>query len=102
MLNWSDLNIEGFAIGLLAFIIIGLFHPIVIKVEYHFGKKVWPVFLFSGIVFAILSLFFENKFVSVIFGVLGFALFWSTLELFKQHQRVLKGQAKKNPHRSYN
>ena len=101
MLNWPDLNLEGFAIGVLAFIIIGIFHPVVIKVEYHFGKKVWPVFLFLCLVFAIISLFFVNKFVSVILGVLGFALFWSTLELFKQHHRVLKGQAKKNPNRTY-
>ncbi len=102
MLNWADLNLEGFAIGLLAFIIIGVFHPVVIKVEYRFGKKAWPLFLFSGVAFAVISLFFGNKFVSVIFGVLGFALFWSTLELFKQHQRVLNGQAKKNPNRTYN
>src|SRR6056297_3529938 len=101
MWSWSDFNLEGFAIGLLAFIIIGVFHPVVIKVEYHFGKKAWPVFLFSGVAFAVISLFFENKFVSVFLGVLGFALFWSTLEIFKQHQRVLKGQAKKNPNRTY-
>ncbi|MCF8335162.1 MAG: DUF4491 family protein [Bacteroidales bacterium] len=101
MLNWSDLNVEGFAIGLLAFVIIGVFHPVVIKVEYHFGKKAWPVFLFSGVVLTIVSLFSENTFLSVIFGVTGFALFWSTFELFQQHKRVLKGQAKKNPNRSY-
>lgn len=101
MLNWSNFNLEGIAIGFMAFVIIGIFHPVVIKVEYHFGKKVWPVFLFSGIIFSVVSLFFKNDFVSVILGVLGFALFWSTLELFKQHQRVLKGQAKKNPNRRY-
>nr|WP_197272504.1 DUF4491 family protein [Methanobrevibacter arboriphilus] len=30
---------EGIIIGLSAFIIIGIFHPIVIKGEYYIGKK---------------------------------------------------------------
>jgi hypothetical protein len=101
MFNWDLLNIEGLVIGLLAFIIIGVFHPVVIKVEYHFGKKAWPAFLFPGLIFTAGSLFFEDNYLSVILGVIGFALFWSTLEIFKQHQRVLKGQAKKNPKRKY-
>jgi len=46
-------------------------------------------------------LFFQTRIASVLLGVLGFALLWSTIELFKQHERVLKGQAKRNPKRNY-
>ncbi len=95
------INYEGFLVGLFAFLIIGIFHPVVIRVEYHYGKGVWPFFLVSGIVSATASLFIAQRFISVLLGVLGFALIWSTLELFKQHQRVLKGQAKRNPRRNY-
>jgi len=94
-------NLEGFLVGLIAFLLIGVFHPVVIRVEYHYGKKVWPFFLITGVVALLTSLFLEQRMFSVILGVLGFALFWSTLELFKQHERVLKGQARKNPNRKY-
>ena len=40
MLNWS-----GILIGLTSFIVIGVFHPVVIKCEYYFSDRVWPVFL---------------------------------------------------------
>ncbi len=36
---------EGIVIGVFTFVVIGVFHPIVIKGEYHFGTKIWPVFL---------------------------------------------------------
>jgi|TARA_B110000263_G_scaffold26326_1_gene20139 hypothetical protein len=34
------MHFEGVAIGLLVFVIIGVFHPMVIKTEYYYGKKV--------------------------------------------------------------
>lgn len=39
-MNWG-----GILLGTASFVIIGLFHPIVIWAEYHFGKGCWPVFL---------------------------------------------------------
>ncbi len=39
------MHIDGLLIGLLAFLIIGVLHPVVIKGEYYFGIKIWPVFL---------------------------------------------------------
>jgi hypothetical protein len=95
------IHLEGLLIGLAAFVLIGLFHPVVIRVEYHFGKKVWPLFLFTGLAAIAGSLFPDQRIPSVLLGVLGFALIWSTIELFKQHERVLKGQAQKNPKRKY-
>jgi hypothetical protein len=91
---------EGFLIGIAAFIIIGTFHPLVIKLEYYFGKRVWWMLLVPGIVFIIVSMFFNNI-LSILFGVIGAGLLWSTLEIFWQHERALKGQCKRNPKRKY-
>lgn len=43
------INIESFygiGIGLISFLVIGIFHPIVIKAEYHIGLACWPVLYF--------------------------------------------------------
>lgn len=93
-------GIEGFLVGIAAFVIIGSFHPLVIKLEYYFGKRVWWILLIPGILFLIVSLFL-NSILSIVFGVIGAGLLWSTLEIFWQHNRVLKGQSKKNPNREY-
>ena len=35
------MNYVGILIGLATFLIIGLFHPLVIKGEYYFGTRCW-------------------------------------------------------------
>ena len=91
------MNFQGIIIGLGAFLIIGLLHPVVIKVEYHFGKKAWPVFLVLGILCNVLSLFAQNIVATVLLAVLGFSLFWSIGELFHQEKRVERGWFPRNP-----
>lgn len=71
--------------------VIGIFHPIVIKTEYHFGVKVWWVFLLLGLVALALSLVEHNTILSTLLGVLAFSSFWSIKELFEQRERVRKG-----------
>lgn len=93
-MNWM-----GIAIGLCAFLIIGIFHPIVIKGEYYFTKKVWPVFLVVGIILLIISLKIHNQFFSALLGVTGFASLWSIIEIFEQEERVEKGWFPRNPNR---
>lgn len=93
------MNFFGILIGLVAFLIIGIFHPIVIKTEYYFGKKVWPVFLIVGIFCLLLSIFINDKIVSAIIGILGFSSLWSIHELIEQEERVNKGWFPKNPRR---
>lgn len=93
------MNFLGILIGLVAFLIIGIFHPIVIKTEYYFGKKVWPVFLIVGIICLLLSIFINDKIVSAIIGILGFSSLWSIHELIEQEERVNKGWFPKNPRR---
>lgn len=93
-MNWS-----GIAIGLATFLIIGLFHPIVIKAEYHLGKGCWWVFLVAGLIFAAVSLLLDSIVWSTLCGVVAFSCFWSILELFEQEKRVNKGWFPKKPGR---
>ncbi len=87
----------GVLLGLISFLVIGLFHPVVIKCEYHFSYKVWPVFLFAGAALLIASLFTANTFVSAVLGVVGVTFLWSIIELFHQRRRVEKGWFPANP-----
>ena len=93
------MNFTGLIIGIATFLIIGLFHPIVIKAEYYLGTKCWWMFALAGIIFIVLSILIENIILSTILGVFGFSSFWSILELFEQKKRVEKGWFPKNPKR---
>lgn len=93
------MNFQGLIIGAAAFLIIGLFHPIVIKSEYYVGKKVWPVFLAAGIILLILSTLVNNTIISSIIGITGFTSLWSIHELIEQEERVKKGWFPKNPNK---
>jgi len=94
------MNFIGILVGLGTFVIIGVFHPIVTKTEYHLGKKMWPLFLAGGIVFCAASLFLANPILSSLLAVLGFTSFWSIKELYEQEQRVKKGWFPANPKRN--
>ncbi|GAU78655.1 DUF4491 family protein [Fusibacter sp. 3D3] len=85
------MNFQGIIIGLTTFLIIGIFHPIVIKTEYYFGKKVWPIFLVVGFLCLVVTLFISDFLISAIVGVLGFSSLWSIHELIEQEERVKKG-----------
>ena len=91
----------GLGIGLISFLIIGLFHPIVVKAEYYWGTKSWWIFLFVGIIAATASVFVNNLFLSAILGVLAFSSFWTIKEVFEQEERVKKGWFPRNPKRKY-
>ncbi len=93
------MQFNGLIMGISVFLIIGIFHPIVIKAEYYFTKKIWPAFLIMGIIFSVVSLFCKNDMVSILLGTLGFTCFWSIKELFEQEERVKKGWFPKNPNR---
>lgn len=85
------MNYTGLVVGVVSFLIIGLFHPLVIKAEYHLGVKSWWIFLILGIISSALSLFLENEIVSILLGILAFSSFWSIGEIFEQKKRVEKG-----------
>ena len=94
------LNGSGILIGLASFLLIGLFHPIVIKCEYYFSDRVWPVFLAGGLAFCAASLFVERPLLSSILGVAGFTSLWSIHELKQQTKRVERGWFPRNPKRA--
>jgi branched-subunit amino acid transport protein AzlD len=89
----------GLYAGVISLLVIGVFHPVVIKSEYYFGKRIWPLFLVVGIVLGAGSFFMENVYLSVFMGILAFTCFWSIVELFEQERRVSKGWFPKNPRR---
>ena len=93
-------HILGLAIGLCTFLIIGLFHPVVIKSEYHFGTRCWWVFLLLGIVALAASILVADVFWSAVLGVTAFSSFWTILEIFEQRERVGKGWFPRNPRRN--
>ena len=95
-MNWA-----GVVIGAAAFIIIGAFHPVVIKGEYYFGNKIWPLFLIAGLICGALSLLIEEDIISGILGILACVLLWCIKELKEQTERVKKGWFPKNPKRNY-
>jgi branched-subunit amino acid transport protein len=84
-------NLTGVLIGLITFLIIGLFHPLVIKGEYYFGVKCWWVFLLIGICGIVGALLTRNVILSISSGVVAFSAFWGIGELYEQKKRVEKG-----------
>lgn len=93
-MDWS-----GVLIGAISFIIIGIFHPIVIRCEYYFSDRVWPAFLAGGLIFCVLSLFAHPIILSAALAITGFSMLWSIRELKEQTERVKKGWFPANPNR---
>ena len=87
-------------VGAAVFLIIGVYHPIVIKMEYHWGKKSWWVLMLAGIIFCVLSLCADSRVWSTILGAAGFSSFWGIHELLSQEFRVLRGWFPENPKRA--
>lgn len=95
------MNFTGLFIAIITFLVIGIFHPIVIKGEYYFGTRCWWIFGIVGIAFIIGSLWVQDSMLSPILGVVGCSCLWSILEIFEQKQRVEKGWFPMNPKRKH-
>ena len=91
IIRFMELYFTGLVIGVATFIIIGIFHPLVIKGEYYFGVKCWWAFLLAGVATIAGSLFVENVLLSTLLAVVGASSLWSIGELFQQRKRVEKG-----------
>lgn len=94
-----DLYYTGVIIAIISLLIIGIFHPIVIKTEYYTGTKYSWVFLVVGILSLLAALFIECTTLSAGFGVFGASAIWSVKELREQKERVKKGWFPMNPKR---
>lgn len=93
------MNAFGIVVGVTSLLIIGVFHPIVVKSEYYFSDSIWPVFLLLGVVALMASCLTNSAFLSATLGVLGVTLLWSIHELQEQTERVRKGWFPSNPKR---
>ena len=91
-MDWlTEYHLAGIVIGISTFLIIGLFHPIVIKAEYHWGTRCWWIFLILGVIGIIGSILITDILISSLLGVFSFSSFWTIKEVFDQRKRVLKG-----------
>lgn len=99
-MEWlNEYHLGGIAIGICTFLIIGLFHPIVVKAEYYWGTRCWWLFLILGIAGMAGTLLVDNILISSLLGVFAFSSFWTIKEIFEQQERVLKGWFPMNPKR---
>ena len=94
-----QLHFTGVIIAICTFLILGFFHPLVIKVEYHSGTRYWWVFLLLGVASLVGAFFVADVFWSALIGVVCASLLWSIGELFAQKRRVEKGWFPMNPKR---
>ena len=92
-------NWDALLLGAASFLIIGLFHPLVIKGEYYFGKGIWPWFLAAGLGFLLAAAVCPWSFVAVLLALVACSCFWSIKERFEQEQRVKRGWFPANPKR---
>ncbi len=95
----ENINYSGLLIGGCTFLIIGLFHPLVIKGEYYFGEKIKWAFLVAGVLIIIPAVMVSSIVLSALLGVTSFSCFWSIKEVKEQVERVRKGWFPANPKR---
>lgn len=99
-MNLADINIDGLLIGAATFIIIGLFHPLVIKGEYYLGAPLCRrLFLVAAIAATVGSLLVSDITGSTLLGIIAFSSLWSIKEVTEQVERVRKGWFPSNPRR---
>lgn len=78
----------GIIVGINMFIMIGILHVAVVRIERVIGSQVWPWFVVLGIIFVAVSLIVDDALFSALLGVSGFLFAWSGPELRKQRERV--------------
>ena len=101
-MDWlTNYHLGGVVIGISTILIIGLFHPIVIKAEYYWGTRCWWIFLLLGILTLAGSVWVDDLLISSLLGVFSFSSFWTIKEVFDQRKRVLKGWFPMNPKRKH-
>lgn len=90
-------HLLGLVIGIATFLIIGLFHPVVVKAEYYWGTGCWWIFLLLGIGGIVWSLCTDNVLVAALAGVFAFSSLWTIKEPFRAEraraQRLVSPQS---------
>lgn len=91
------MHVEGLLIGLFCYAIIGIFHPIVVKGQFCFTNKIWPVFLLAGISCLVGAAFIDEVIWSAMIAIAGVGFLWSISELKELTQSVSRGWFPKKP-----
>ncbi len=99
--SMMDLHFTVIVIAVSTFLLIGVFHPIVIKTEYYTGTRYWWVFMVLGMASICGALVMEDVLYSSLLGVLGASSLWTIGELYEQKKRVQKGWFPMNPKRKH-
>lgn len=95
-----ELNTDAVVFGLLSLLMMGSYYPVVIKGEYYFSRKIWPIFLATGLAALALSTRMEGLscWLTAFFGAVNI---WAVVEIREQAERVQQGRYPKNPKRKY-
>lgn len=97
----KTMNFKGIVLGALSFLIIGVWHPIVIKGEYHLGRKrCMPLFGAIGALCVAVSLRVKNTMLNTAIALFGFSALWGIHEAAEQEARVARGWFPANPKRA--
>ncbi len=96
-----QLNFVGPGLAIATLLIIGLFHPLVIKTEYYFGTRPWWIYLVAGLACIVAALFINETVLSALLAITGASSLWGIGELFSQKKRVEKGWFPMNPKRKH-
>lgn len=93
------MHYQGIIWGILTLVLIGLWHPVVIKGEYYLGSRICAVlFALIGIGCLGASLYVSER-TSIFLGFFGCTALWAILEVYQQEKRVAKGWFPRNPKR---
>lgn len=92
-----DHQLLGIVIGVGTFLVIGLFHPLVIKGEYWLGQRVNIIFLLGGVVASAACVTVADALWQALLGVVACSCFWSILEVRQQRRRVRRGWYPEGP-----
>ena len=79
-------HLVGIVVGAATFLIIGVFHPFVIKGEYYFGVRCWWAFAVSGVAALAASLWVENLILSILLAVWGASSLWGIGQQDRENQ----------------
>ena len=88
---WLGVQFAGIIAGAVTVLSIGVLHVVVVKVERVLSARVWPLFAAIGLIMAAYSLVIKSFLGSMIVGLLGFLILWSSYELVLQRRRMEKG-----------
>lgn len=94
-----QLNLSGLIVGGASFLIIIFGRWACIAGEYHFSKRIWIIFLLTGIISLVLALFIKNTLIASVLSIFGLTLLWGIHEVIEQEERVNKGWFPENPNK---